>query len=120
VALMPVIGTIDISIGVLTLFRLLPAVPLRMVFWGFKKARLRPLSLEPIWKLLERAGNFAMPVALLWSADWARWLLGRFSPLRHGPLSQLRAHQIRWILRLTTAAPLIGHVGFKAFVHKPD
>jgi hypothetical protein len=64
VALMPVSGTIDISIGVLTLFRLLPAVPLRMVFWGFKKARLRPLSLEPIWKLLERAGNFAMPVAL--------------------------------------------------------
>jgi len=120
VALMPVIGTIDISIGVLTLFRLLPPVPLRMVFWGFKKARLRPLSLEPIWKLLERAGNFPMPRALLWSADWARWLLGGFSPLRHGPLSQLRAQQIRWILRLTTAAPLIGHGGFKAFVHKPD
>ena len=66
--LMPVVGVVDISIGVLTLFRPLPAVLLWMVFWGFQTACLRPLSGEPIWELLERAGNFGVPLALLWTA----------------------------------------------------
>src|SRR5262245_2546172 len=42
--LMPIVGTIDISLAVLTLVRPLPAVLLWMAFWGFQTAGLRPLS----------------------------------------------------------------------------
>jgi hypothetical protein len=119
-ALMPVVGTMDISIGIFTLFRPLPAVLLWTVFWGFHTACLRPLSGEPIWELLERAGNFGVPLALLWSGGWPESLRAWFSPVRPAPLFEPRAQQIAWILRLTTAALLIGHGGFGAFMHKPE
>jgi hypothetical protein len=118
--IMPVVGVMDISIGVLTLFRPLPAVLLWMVFWGFQTACLRPLSGEPIWELLERAGNFGVPLALLWTADWPGSLREWFSPLRPVPLGEERAQQVGWILRVTTAALLIGHGGFGAFMHKSE
>ena len=118
--LMPLVGVVDISLGVLTLVRPLPAVLLWMVFWGFQTACLRPLSGEPIWELLERAGNFGVPMALLWSADRPRSLREWFSPLRPAPLGAERARQIGWILRVTTAALLIGHGGFGAFMHKAE
>jgi hypothetical protein len=103
-ALMPAVGVVDISIGILTLFRPVPAVLLWMVFWGFQTASLRPLSGEPIWELLERAGNFGVPLALLWTAHRPRSLGEWFSPLRSALLVEPRAHQIGWILRLTTGA----------------
>ena len=118
--LMPVVGVVDISIGVLTLFRPLPAVLLWMVFWGFQTACLRPLSGEPIWELLERAGNFGVPLALLGTAARPASLRDWFSPLRPAPLGEPRARQISWILRLATASLLIGHGGFGAFMHKPE
>ncbi len=118
--LMPVVGVVDISIGVLTLVRPLPAVLLWMVFWGFQTACLRPFSGEPIWELLERAGNFGVPMALLWSADWPRSLREWFSPVRHPAQPAAGAAQMGWILRVTTAALLIGHGGFGAFMHKPE
>src|SRR6185437_7758087 len=36
-----------------------------LVCWGFLTASLRPLSGEPVGELLERAGNFGAPLALL-------------------------------------------------------
>jgi hypothetical protein len=52
--------------------------------------------------------------------DWPRSRREWFSPVRPVTLSQERAHQIAWILRITTAALLIGHGGFGAFMHKTD
>ena len=40
--LMPVVGAVDISIGVLTLIQPVRAVVLYMAFWGFQTACLRP------------------------------------------------------------------------------
>jgi len=42
--LMPVVGTVDITVGVLTLFQPVRAVFLYMAFWGFQTACLRPLA----------------------------------------------------------------------------
>jgi hypothetical protein len=118
--LMPVVGLLDISIGVLTLLMPIRAVLLWMVFWGVQTAALRPLSGEPIWEFFERAGNFGVPLALLHSLDWPRSLREWFLPVRPVTLSLERTHQIAWILRVTTAALLIGHGGFGAFMHKTD
>ena len=64
-SLMPLVGTIDILMGIIIL-----AYPLRLaiswlVLWGIITALLRPLSGEPFAEFIERAGNFGAPLALL-------------------------------------------------------
>ena len=64
-SLMPYVGVMDISLGLLIL-----VYPLRIVFgwliiWGTFTAMLRPLSGEPFAEFIERAGNYGAPLALL-------------------------------------------------------
>jgi hypothetical protein len=63
--LMPVVGVVDVSVGVLTLIQPVRAVILYMTFWGFQTACLRPLTGQGVWELLERAGNYGVPLAFL-------------------------------------------------------
>src|SRR3954470_18504330 len=63
--LMPLVGTVDIALGVLTLFLPLRAVLLYYTIWGFWTALLRPLAGEGVWELVERAYNYGVPLALL-------------------------------------------------------
>ena len=63
--LMPIVGTIDILLGLVILFYPIRAVLLWLVAWGAVTALLRPLSGEPFAEFLERAGNFGTPLALL-------------------------------------------------------
>ena len=63
--LMPVVGAVDISVGVLTLIQPVRAVILYMAFWGFQTACLRPLAGQGMWELFERAGNYGVPLAFL-------------------------------------------------------
>ena len=76
--LMPVIGTVDITLGLLVALRPVRAALLYMAFWGFLTASIRPLSGEPIWEFLERAPNWAVPLALLYvrgaGRGWKEWL----------------------------------------------
>jgi hypothetical protein len=118
--LMPVVGAVDISLGILALFRPLRAVLLYMAFWGFWTASLRPLSGENIWELLERAGNFGVPLAFLYLSGQGTSPRSWFSDGDVPPLTPERAARLAWILRLTTAALLIGHGGFGAFMRKPE
>ena len=64
--LMPVVGTVDITIGLLVgivcPFRI---VLLYMAVWGFLTAIIRPLAGEPIWEFIERVPNWAIPLAFL-------------------------------------------------------
>jgi hypothetical protein len=116
--LMPVVGAVDVAIGVLTLFRPVRAVLLYMTFWGLQTACLRPQAGQGIWELLERAGNYGVPLAFLLLLGWGRsardWLSTRPAP----PLTPERAGAIAWTLRLTTALLLIGHGGFDVFMRK--
>ena len=63
--LMPVVGSIDILMGLSLLMNPVRAVLLWLVIWGLVTASLRPLSGEPVPELIERAGNYLVPAALL-------------------------------------------------------
>ena len=64
--LMPVVGTVDVTIGLLVgIVRPIRVVLLYMVVWGFLTATIRPLAGEPIWEFIERIPNWAIPLAFL-------------------------------------------------------
>ena len=116
--LMPIVGTVDITVGVLTLFHPVRAIVLYMAFWGFQTACLRPLAGQGGWELLERAGNYGVPLAFLVLLGGGRSLADWFSTRPMPPLTHERAAAIGWILRVTTALLLIGHAGFDFAMHK--
>ncbi len=64
IQLMPFIGVIDILVGLLVLIKPFRIVLLYAFFWTFATALIRPLSGEEIWMFVERASNFAAPLAL--------------------------------------------------------
>lgn len=118
--LMPVIGAIDIFLGVLTFIRPMRALILYGAIWGLWTALLRPLSGEPFWETLERAGNYGVPLAfLLWSglprkaSDW-------FARIRsdEGPASPGMRSRIFTVVRVSLALLLIGHGAFGAILNK--
>jgi hypothetical protein len=116
--LMPVVGTVDIAVGVLTLFRPVRAVILYMAFWGFQTASLRPLAGQGIWEFFERAGNYGVPLAFLVLLGAGRSFADWFSARPAPPLTEARAAAISSILRVTTALLLIGHGAFDAMMQK--
>lgn len=63
--LMPVVGAVDILLGIILLFYPLRFSAAWLIFWGLFTASLRPLSGEPFAEFLERAGNFGAPIILL-------------------------------------------------------
>jgi len=63
--LMPLVGGIDILLGLALLFYPIRAVAAWLVVWGFITASLRPFSGEPFAEMIERAGNYGAPLALL-------------------------------------------------------
>ncbi|MBE7177655.1 MAG: hypothetical protein INR69_14700 [Mucilaginibacter polytrichastri] len=63
--LMPWVGYADIALGLLMLIYPVRAVALWLVVWGLLTASLRPLSGEPFAEMIERAGNYGAPLALL-------------------------------------------------------
>ena len=63
--MMPVLGTIDILMGIAILFYPIRALFIWLIIWGIVTALLRPLSGEPLAEFFERAGNFGAPLALL-------------------------------------------------------
>jgi hypothetical protein len=65
-----------------------------------------------VWELLERAGNYGVPLAFLCLLGSGRSLPDWFSFRPASPLTLARAAAIGWILRVTTALLLIGHGGF--------
>ena len=63
--LMPWLGAVDILLGISLLFYPTRAVLLWLVIWGVITASLRPLSGEHFAEMIERAGNYGAPLALL-------------------------------------------------------
>src|SRR6195952_2132327 len=63
--LMPVLGSVDILLGIMMLIYPLRFIPIWLVIWGVITALLRPISGEPFAEFIERAGNFGAPLTLL-------------------------------------------------------
>lgn len=63
--LMPILGTVDVMMGIIILISPVRGLLAWLVLWGFVTALLRPLSGEPFAEFLERAGNYGAPLALL-------------------------------------------------------
>ena len=122
-SLMPVVGTIDIAVGILILLWPMRLLMLHLAVWGVATAMFRPLVGQGLWEeVFERAGNYCVPLALLvltggGGASISRWL-GRVSETP--VLTRTRAVAIHWILRVGTALLLVGHGGFGVWMHKRE
>jgi hypothetical protein len=114
--LMPLIGTVDITLGLLTLIRPTRALLLYMAGWGLLTASIRPLAGEPIWEFVERAPNWAVPLAFLGVRSFGR--SGRAWPRRLR--LTLGRIQLDWLLRLAVAGALVGHGAYGALLAKPS
>ena len=63
--LMPILGSVDILMGISLLFYPTRAILSWLVIWGVVTASLRPLSGEHFAEVIERAGNYGAPLTLL-------------------------------------------------------
>jgi hypothetical protein len=120
--LMPWIGGMDVSLGLLMACVPLPVVLLHLTVWGLWTGSLRPLSGDSVWELVERAGNYGVPLAFLLLVGVPRRLRGWFTPAWPSvmrPLTADTARVIHWILRVTTCLLLLGHGALGALNSKP-
>jgi len=108
--LMPVIGSVDILMGISLLIYPVRAVLLWLVIWGLATASMRPFSGEPFAELLERAGNFGAPLTLLLLCQPGKGFQEWFKKIQPpGPISQENLKKITLCLRLTAFLLLAGH-----------
>lgn len=108
--LMPVIGSVDILMGISLLVYPIRAVVLWLVFWGLVTAAMRPLSGEPFAELLERAGNFGAPLALLILCPPGKGIAAWFQQLKPpGTITEVRKKQLKRCLQVIGATLLAGH-----------
>src|ERR671922_201451 len=114
--LMPLIGSIDITLGLLTLLRPTRAVLLYMAFWGLATATVRPLAGEPLWEWVERVPNWAVPLAFFGVRSRGRSGLTWPSRIH----LTLRRAQLDRLLRLAVAGALVGHGAYGAILAKPS
>src|SRR5262249_219818 len=115
--LMPLIGSIDILIGVLILFYPVRALLPWATLWTFWTSRVGWVSGGGIWEFIERGGNFGVPVALLYLAGWNGYFQGWFSPEKPH-LDPAKTIRLAWVLRVTTSLLLLGHGSLGAFMQK--
>ena len=121
--LMPWIGVMDLSLGLLMAVMPLPIGLLHLTVWGLWTAALRPLSGDSVWELVERAGNYGVPLAFLVLAGVPRRLRSWFTPVWPSamwPLTVDKARATHGILRLTTCLLLLGHGALGALNGKPE
>jgi hypothetical protein len=68
--LMPYIGYLDIIVAVSVLIKPLRIILIWAIFWAFLTALMRPIAGGSILDFVERAGNWATPLALLLLINW--------------------------------------------------
>ncbi|WP_221031865.1 hypothetical protein [Actomonas aquatica] len=115
--LMPIVGTMDILMGISALVFPTRALFLWAGLWAVWTASLRPLAGEPFWETLERAGNYGVPFALLAVVGLSGPLFKRL-PNAWPSLDGVTRQRLAWTLRITTALLLIGHAGLGLFSQK--
>jgi hypothetical protein len=118
-ALMPVVGTIDVALGILGLVSPRRWALLYCAAWGLMTAMLRPLAGESFWEVLDRAGNYGGPLAFLILSGWPRSARAWTEPIHLSPISRASLRNVAMVLRWITVLILIGHGAYGALLHKP-
>jgi hypothetical protein len=119
--LMPVVGSVDITLGLLALIAPTRAGLLYMGCWGFFTALLRPLAGEGGWEFLERSYNFGVPWLMLWMHGVRPPMTSWFAVITEIPrVTAARAQTAQWALRGIMAGMLIGHGGFGLVMGKAN
>lgn len=72
ILIMPFIGYLDILIAISVLIKPLRLILIWAVFWAFLTALMRPIAGGSILDFIERAGNWATPLALLILLKWSK------------------------------------------------
>ena len=116
--LMPVIGVVDILLGLSVLIRPTKAAAAYMTLWALWTAMLRPLAGQGVSELVERGGNYGVPFALLVIGLSAFPRGHWFAEIGPPVLDDALTRRLAWILRVTTALVLFGH-GALAAMGKP-
>lgn len=118
--LMPLIGIMDITMGVIGFFWPTRAIIVWATIWCVWTALLRPLAGMSFFETMERAGNYGIPLVLLLSttmrgSGWRAWFFSKLEPL---PLTPALARRLVVVLLVVTSLLLAGHGGFGAFLTK--
>ncbi|MGH7681007.1 MAG: hypothetical protein ACRENN_03365, partial [Candidatus Eiseniibacteriota bacterium] len=119
--IMPIVGTNDIIMGLFVLLSPCRIVLAWMAVWAVFTAFLRPMAGQGFWEVIERGGNYGVPLAFLAMSGWARSWREWFEPIVPRPTpepSPATMATVAMVLRLATAFLLIGHAGYGAFMHK--
>jgi hypothetical protein len=119
--LMPIVGSLDITLGFIALLRPRRALYAYMTAWGCFTALLRPASGQGWWEFIERSYNYGVPFALLFlhgfGTDWKSW----FAPVRSIPIFyEGKMRTLLWMILGIVALMLIGHGGYGPFMAKAD
>ena len=110
--IMPLVGTVDILMGLSLLVYPVRAVAGWLVIWGVMTASLRPLSGEPFAELIERAGNYGAPLALLLLAETGSRMQKGWPWSKLDPQAGPDARHYRLVLltlRIAVFLLLLGH-----------
>ena len=117
--IMPLIGVVDIAMGIIILFWPTRALLLWMAIWCLWTAFLRPIAGLGFWEVFERGGNFGPPIAFLAWVGWGKgkyWFAGIYE--KDAILTEKSARLLYWILALSIGFFLIGHGAFQALQNK--
>lgn len=108
--LMPIVGFVDVLLGISMLVYPVRAVAFWLVIWGMITALLRPLSGEPFAEFLERAGNFGAPLSLLLLVGWPSEIKQWFTRIKmQDSPSALQLDNLKTCLRFSILLLLAGH-----------
>jgi hypothetical protein len=113
---MPIIGIMDIAVGIICFFYPTRFLLLYGFLWAFFTATLRPSANMGMSEFYERAGNYGVPLAMLvmsgMMVPWKKWFAKiTIEDMSFG--SRLPAFEM--ILRLSLVLLLAGHGGLALF-----
>jgi len=113
---MPLVGSVDIALGLTVLVFPFRALFAYMIVWTLFTALLRPLAGMGTWEFLERGGNYGPPIAffVVASESSRKW----FERVVPRPLSSATLGRASLVLRASLALLLVGHGAFALILEK--
>ncbi len=115
-SLMPLVGVMDIFVGVSIFFFPTRAILIWAAFWTVFTALLRPSAGMGMSEFFERAGNYGPPIAFLFMIGWSQFREKAFQRIQWRDLNWNDGfNSLEKILRWSLVALLIGHGGLSFF-----